>query len=84
MTYKDRNVQLLVNRKSTDDLLILFFLYLLLKVFSPSLRMFLVNLFLFFMIADLLWSFLCGHQPLQEPAHLFREHHRDVQRKEET
>ena len=33
---------------------------------------------------DILWSVLRGHQPLQEPAHLFREHHRDVQGQEEA
>lgn len=35
-------------------------------------------------ISDILWSLLCGHQPLQEPAHLFGEHHRDVQREEKA
>lgn len=31
---------------------------------------------------DLLWTFLCGHQPLPPPPHLHREHHRQIQRKE--
>lgn len=31
---------------------------------------------------DLLWTFLCGHQPLPPPAHLHRKHHRQIQRKE--
>lgn len=38
----------------------------------------------FFLLPDVLGPVLCGHQPLQEPAHLFREHHRDVQREETT
>lgn len=36
------------------------------------------------LITDILWPVLCGYQPLQEPAHLFREHHWDVQREEEA
>lgn len=35
-------------------------------------------------LTDILRPVLCGHQPLQEPAHLFREHHWDVQREEEA
>lgn len=36
------------------------------------------------LITDILWPVLCGYQPLQEPAHLFRKHHWDVQREEEA
>lgn len=46
---------------------------------SPFLTVLFVCVF-----TDVLRPLLRGHQPVQEPAHLFREHHRDVPREEEA
>lgn len=69
---------------------LLYFLLLLLLSRSlaetsiQTVQVVLVSLFLHSLLSDILWPVLRGGESLQNAAHLLREDHRNVQRKETT